>query len=217
MQPATSSRPGLLTVFSHAKTYEYLAYNLWSLPAGILYFVLTITGLALGIGLAVLFIGLPILGSAFAFARKLTTVEARIAAKLLDLPYEQPLDAPLAQGGMLKQLLAQLANPAAWTGVTYVFIKFVYGIFAFTVTISFVAVALGLLFSPLIYHVLTINDLWGHASQVSWTYILLGERMTLMEEAWLNSAIGLPMLFIALHLSNAIARFQALLAISFGR
>src|SRR5258705_9332556 len=99
-----SSFLGALAYFFKApfrlQTYANLLYLLLALPLGIIYFVFLTVGLALGYGLTVVWVGLPILALVFAGSWGLSTLERRLAIGLLgsEVPPMAPPPSASANG-----------------------------------------------------------------------------------------------------------------------
>jgi Flp pilus assembly protein TadB len=68
------------------QTYRNLLYLLLALPLGILYFVLLATGLALGIGLVITLLGIPLLIAVVVGSHRLASFERGLANKRLGIP-----------------------------------------------------------------------------------------------------------------------------------
>jgi len=76
--------------------------------------------------------------------------------------------------------------------VLYLFLKFPLGIVTFTIAVTLIAVTVGFLAAPT--YMWTSNPIvWG-----SWSF-------DPFPWSWILTIIGIPMVFISLHLMNAIA------------
>lgn len=131
-----------------------IVFLLLSLPLGIIYFTLIVTGLSLGMGTLVIWIGLPILFVVFFLVHALAGVERRMVNNLLHIPifYHVPtLQAP--DQGFFKRFGKMLSNPYTWTSTIYMLLKLPLGIFSFTLTITFLSISLALTLMPLAYFI----------------------------------------------------------------
>ena len=87
---------GFFSIVSDPRAYSALVYMLLALPTGIFYFVWTVTGLALSVGLFVLIIGIPFALLFIASERVIAHVEGRIVETLLGvrMPRRLPPEYP---------------------------------------------------------------------------------------------------------------------------
>jgi hypothetical protein len=129
--------------------YTALTHHLLGLPLGIGYFVWLVTGLALGAGLLITLLGIPILTLVLASVRPLAAAERGIANALLgaDIP---PTPLAPAGAGWIGRLKAYWADAATWRGMLYLLIRFPVGIFTFTVAVAFFSSAGYLIAAPLL-------------------------------------------------------------------
>ena len=135
-------------VFAKSATYLNLAYLYLTFPLGIAYFVFLVTGWSLGIGLAIIWIGLLVLALVFAVSWGLTAFERWLSAGLLRVdipPMKRPTD---SSAKFWERLKAWFSNPVTWKGMLYLLIKFPLGIFNFTVATTVLATSFSLLVAP---------------------------------------------------------------------
>ena len=132
-----------------ARGYGALLHHLLGLPLGIAYFTWLVTGFAVGLGLAITLIGIPILTLVLASVRPLQAAERAMANVLLgaDIPR-----APLAPDGegLFGRFKAYWTDVSTWRGFGYLLSRFPIGILTFTVAVSVYAVALGTIAAPLL-------------------------------------------------------------------
>src|SRR4051812_16667984 len=117
-------------------------YNLLRFPIAIAAFVAVVTGLSLGLGLLVVWVGVAVLAIALVVARGFAVVERAMIPAVLgrDLPepvYRQP------EGSRVRQLLTPLRDPQTWLDALHGFLAFPLAIFGFVVTVTFWSAALG--------------------------------------------------------------------------
>ena len=135
-------------VFSDSRAWMALFYMLLSLVTGIFYFVVTVTGLSMSLGLGVLVIGIPFFLLFVGFTRVLSLVEGRIVEGLLGVrmprrPVRSAAGTPL--GTRIKDMLL---DRRTWTTMLYLLVMLPLGILYFTVAIAMVAISIGLIFAP---------------------------------------------------------------------
>ncbi|MEE4541911.1 sensor domain-containing protein [Streptomyces sp. V4-01] len=140
--------PALRAPFE-ARTWREFGYLLLNLPMGIVGFVWTVTMLSVGAGLLITFVGLPLLVLALGGCRAIGYVERSRARALLWLDVEEPGPTPVKGRGLLARLGAQLGSGVNWRHALYCLVHFPWGVFSFSVAISFFCYGWGLLTYPL--------------------------------------------------------------------
>lgn len=134
------------------QTYRNLLYLLLTLPLGILYFVLLTTGLALGIGLVITLLGIPLLIAVVVGSRRLASFERGLANELLGLTIQAPDDVDTgAEDDIWSRARARLLARSTWMGLCYLFVKLPIGIASFALVVTALTISFGLLTAPLTY------------------------------------------------------------------
>jgi len=155
----------LVHLAEQKQTYTNLLYLLVSLPLGILYFVVVVLGIAssianiilLGIPLTVLFIvGWWRLA---AFERKMVIDWLHIDIPAMSEPFKPNTN-------WLQRFQKHMSNPVTWKSLIYLFAKFPFGILAFCLILSILAVIvflsatiliIGFLIAPFVYLVFAMT------------------------------------------------------------
>jgi two-component system, OmpR family, phosphate regulon sensor histidine kinase PhoR len=140
---------------THSRTYLRIFYLLLAFPLGILYFTVIVTGLSVGLGLAIVMVGFLVLILTLLVWLVFARIERELAIHLLGAhirPMFVPDPTPLS---MWQRLLRTLGDPVTWKSLTYLLIEFPFGIFSFTVVVTLVSISLSLVLYPVIYVVLT--------------------------------------------------------------
>lgn len=174
-------------VVAHGQSYLNILYLLLAFPLGLTYFIFLVTGLALGFGLAITIVGIPILLLVLGGSWVLCGVERWLARTLLNEPIPPAPSRP-ASKGLWPRLRAHLGNRVTWTGVFYLMLKFPLGTASLVIATTLVAITLALLTAP-IYHPWAEIDLWVWYVDELW-------------ETFLCTLIGIPLVFISLHVMN---------------
>ncbi|HYN20290.1 MAG TPA: sensor domain-containing protein [Thermoanaerobaculia bacterium] len=174
------------------RSYTNLFYLLLSFPLGIFYFVFLLTGLSVGLGLTIVWVGLPILAMVFAASWGMAALERRLAMVMLgaDVPPMTP-QASGVQVDLWTTVKDFLANPVTWKGMGYLFLKFPLGIFSFVLTVTLLSISLGFILAPLAYW-------FGDIYIPFWEIDTMGETLIL-------SAMGVLFLLVSMHLLNGLA------------
>src|ERR1700712_3198720 len=102
---------------------------------------MTITFIAIGVGLAVIYVGVPLLGLGLLIARVGGHLQRPLAAVLLGLPVTGPGPIRRRKPGSIGVLTAILTDPGCWRAVSYQCLKIMVAPFAFAV--AFYASGLG--------------------------------------------------------------------------
>lgn len=139
-----------VSVLVDGQAYKALAYLLLSFPLGMAYFVAVTVGLSLGVGLAVLGIGIPILFSTLLAVRTVVRFERwRLQAFLgVDVSTPEPVS---REGGILRRTRLALGDEENWRSVGYLVFTFGHGIAGFTLVVTGLALSAALLSAPLTY------------------------------------------------------------------
>lgn len=195
----------LLGPFGEGQTYRNLLYVFLRFPLGVAYFTVLITMLSLGVALAPLLVGLPILALTVAGVGYIGAVEARLARTLLDVDvaYEpaDPNDVPL-----VPYLKSAVTTPHNYALLIAGFAAFPVGLLSFSLSTFALTLSVVLVFAPVLYPLPGVNY------QLS-TAVIGGETVyavSSLPEALALSVVGLLVAIASVHLFN-------LAAILFGR
>jgi len=186
-------------VVATGQTYLNILYLLLSFPLGLLYFIFIVTGLSLGFGLLVVWVGIPILLLVLAGWWAMARFERWLAITLLRQS-SPPMQADSTGGlGMWDRFKAHLRNPVTWKSLAYLLAKLPLGTFSFTVAVALISLAVGLVTAPLTYRFLDIGvGGW-------WQVRTLGQAL-------LAAGAGLVVGLLSLHVMNWLARISGLFA-----
>jgi hypothetical protein len=194
-------------VVAKEETYLNLVYLLLAFPLSVVYFVFLVTGLSLGFGTLIIWIGIPILLALFAASWGVAMFERTLAILLLreDIPpMAREEDATQSAWERVK---AHLGNRVTWTSLVYLLLKFPVATAFFVLTVTVLAIAIGLLITPLIY------QYWEFPSWYSfWKIDTLGEALIMTA---LSVLFAIP---ISLHIINFLAMLSGAFArVSLGK
>jgi signal transduction histidine kinase len=117
-------------------------YALVSFPIAIAAFVVVVTGLALGAGLLIVWVGVAVLAGTLLAARGFATVERAWLPAVLDRPLPSPAYLA-ADGRPVRKLMTPLRDPQTWLDALHAIVRFPFAILSFVVTVTFWSVALG--------------------------------------------------------------------------
>lgn len=189
----------LYGVFLKPQTYLNMLYLFLAFPLGLAYFIFLVTGLSLGIGLIILWVGLFILAGVLALCWPLTLFERQMAISLLKVEIPLASRAQQPSASVFQQIRNHLSNPVTWKGIAYLFLKFPIGVASFTITTTLGALSLGLVLAPLAYP-------WAHINIGLW-------QINSMPAAALACVLGLIIAPLSLHVFNLMADWSGKLAV----
>ena len=201
MNETTSFVKRYFGVVAHEETYLNLIYLLLAFPLSVVYFVFLVTGLSVGIGTLIIWIGVPVLLAVFAASWGLAMFERMLAEVLLreDIPpMSREEDADKSAWERLK---AHLANRVTWTSLVYLFLKFPVATLFFTIAVALIATTVAMLIMPFTYKVMNYPSWWG-----VWQIDTLGEAL-------ITTVLALVIVGpISLHITNFLARVSGAFA-----
>lgn len=189
-----SERPvyGFLGPVIWPRSYTRLFYLLIGFPLGLAYFVVYVTGTALGLGLAILGVGLVLLALMVLLARPLGTFERYLAIHLVGEDVPPFRAAPLADDKLTTWLEDAFTSGATWKSLLFLVLKFPLGLASWIAVVTVFSLMLGLVFSPVVVAA------GGNVQMGIW------EPTTPAEALWLVPA-GLLGYVLAIHLFNGLA------------
>lgn len=197
-----------------SRTYRNLLYLLLAFPLGIVYAVGLVTGTAVGAGLLITWVGLPILLATLAGAAVAAGIEAKLATRLVGVDTTAPTflrefdirdDVTLPGDGFIDALRRLVAAPSTWTSVVLLGYKFVVGLVSFVAVATVGSITIALLAAPLVYDAPGTVATSGAAGQ----YRIGSWVVTSLPEALAVAGVGAVALIVGCNLLNGLARFQA--------
>ncbi|MEM7335325.1 MAG: sensor domain-containing protein [Chloroflexota bacterium] len=161
MKPSAQSQWAKhFAIFREKQTWKNLLYLMLAFPLGLAYFIISVVGASVGIGLLIIWIGLFILLALFGVWWGMAAFERQLAIHLLNEDIA-PMYAPaLAHDGIADRFMSHFSNPVTWKSAAYLFLKFPIGIATFVTTTTIVSMISALVFAPFIYQTGDINILF---------------------------------------------------------
>jgi signal transduction histidine kinase len=118
-------------------------YVLLGFPLGLITVVLCMTGFFLGLGLTVIWIGLPVLTATLFAARGFATVERARIGPVLGRGVPHPSYKRTPEGGVVRRTLLPLTDAQSWLDLLHGMFRFIPSTIAFSFVITWWAGALG--------------------------------------------------------------------------
>lgn len=148
--PARTPNPLIRAVRApfEARTWKETLHLLLNLPFGIATFTIVVTGFALGFGLLITLLGIPILIAMLFVSRAMGTVERVRAKLLLDVDVPPPYRADPPRDRWWRVYISRATDPATWIEVACHLLMLPIGILTFTVTFTVWTLGLALLLLP---------------------------------------------------------------------
>jgi hypothetical protein len=173
------------------QSYLNILYFLLSFPLAIFYFVVLVTGLALGFGLAIIVIGLVILLVMLIVMRGFAALERWLGTSLLGAEIPPPNPGPVPWKHPLIALKKYATDPYTWKSLIYLLVKFPAAIATFVIVVSLGSMTVALILAPVVYRHLPIHVFFWHISRI--------------DDALLCLAFGLVLGLLSIHLVNGLA------------
>lgn len=185
------------------KFFPNLLYMLFSLPLGILYFVVLVTGFSLGAGLAITIIGIPLLVSMIFVTYILGDLDRKLTSLFLGVQIAKPEARPSEKESATALLVAQLKSLQFWKELGYLLLKLPLGIISFTIAVTFISVSLALIATPFI--LTYVPD----AQMMLWS----GYEIDTMQKAVVTSVLGLIVGALSVLIVNGFAKLMGIITI----
>jgi len=193
-----AKKNGFFGVFLDPHAYGSLFFMILSLATGIIYFVITVAGLSISVGLGVVIIGVPFFLTFIGLTRILSLSEGRlIEAMTGERMPRRPVHPgpPLSFWGRIGNMLG---DPRTWSTLAYLVLMLPLGIVYFVTAITGLSVSVAFIVAPLV-------ELFG--------------RFEVSPE-WLGTFWALPLLLCAgvllltalMHLARGVGRLHAAFA-----
>lgn len=149
-------------VLFNPKTYATILYFLLSLPLGIIYLTVAITGLALSIALTPIFIGIPLFFGVAKLLDGIVNLEQSLIRHILGLPtapasYTYNQQSAAGQNWFMR-MVRGFNGGLFIRNLLLVIMRFVTGIVFFVIMVTVISLALGLITLPVV-HIILMNEI----------------------------------------------------------
>ena len=183
-------------IFSRRPFVDAL-FLLTSFPVGLVAFVSLVVMLSLGVGLAIIWIGLPILVLTILGWRQAAGLERWRVGVFLGVAIPDPHQ-PWPAGSVWRRLRTMLADPAVWRDLAYWILLFPIGVAELVLVVTAVTVTASLLAAPFTYRSVDINmgSVHVHTLPAALALMLLGvvavpvSALLIPGAAWLHGQLA---------------------------
>lgn len=187
-----------------ASTRRRVAYLLATLPVGLFWFSSLWVLLAVGLSLAVLWIGLPILRLALGAVRIGADGERRFVKWGLGVSVPVP---PRADTGEARWWSARLADPATWREAIYLMLLLPLGVVWFSLVTIALAVPLTMLATPLTYRFFPTGQ-FSFVSQ-EWRWVIISS----LPKSLVFAVVGVLLLLVVPRVVRGLAGLHGAIAV----
>lgn len=182
-------------VIARGRTYGNVAYVWLAFPLGLAYFIFLVTGSALSVGLSLLWIGLLLIVAFIAAIWALGQFERLLSKWLLG----EPLATAKSPSGRITAWVKGVAKDSStWKGAVFLALKFPIGLACWVASVVAFSISGAFMAAPFA----------DYRGELDLGYRILQDPTG----GWLISLAGVLLLFVTLHLHNAMGllwRFMA--------
>ncbi len=193
----------IFNVYKDPYSYLGIFYFLLLFPLGIFYFTYIVTMLAVGVGLAITIVGLPLLVLFLLSVYPISWLHGRLTEFTLGIKLPKKPRKLRARGGAWNRVKTIFKDPRLYSSLLYLLLMFPLGIIYFTLVFTLLGVSLFLLVTPIL-------ALFGIV--VGYPVGLPGDPVFLFAQAIVGWVLGFLLLTWTLHLVNLLGTFQGCLS-----
>jgi signal transduction histidine kinase len=178
------------------RTWAAALYLGLSLPLGIVAFVLLVVGFAVGIGLSVVWIGVPILLGLLASSRAFAGLDRRLANSLLGTAIPAPAAQRSREGTLLKQVTTLVRSRTTWRALAWLFLRFPLSLITFCLPVILAGAGAGLAAAPFTNAFRNSDQVFGSSAATTAICIAGGCALVLLTThliqalGWLQGALA---------------------------
>ncbi len=181
----------------HWRTYSSLLYLLLGLPIGLFYFIALLLGFAVGLGLSVVLIGIPLLLLTVQAVGGFAKFERWASRALVGVDIPEPREIP--PKGASARAKFFVSKAVFWKALTFLTLKWIVGLLVFAVMMVFWILTLALIGMPFYFEQINISASTEALNITRWQALTL-------------SIAGLGVAIIWARVTNTLARATASIA-----
>jgi hypothetical protein len=211
-------------ITSKSNTAGNFVFLLLAFPFGLLYFLLVVIGFSVGIGTAIISVGIPILFATFTLVHGMAAMERGIAANLLRIDFPRPRQRD-GERTFMQRFVDYLRDPLTWTSIIYMILKLPLGIISFILIIVLPIVSATITLMPIAYLVnLFVNSILLtqgiHTSdliipnfvEIHNTFDLTRFDLIIFISSFVGVPVGIALCFASRAVFNGLAKLSGELA-----
>jgi signal transduction histidine kinase len=130
------------------RTYAAALYLLLAFPIGLIAFLLLVVGAAVGAGLAIVWIGIPILLALLATSRAFAAFDRGLANRLLGTAIPAPAAQREHAGSLWTRVKALIGSATTWRSILWMALRFPLGVAAFAAPLTIAGTGAALIIAP---------------------------------------------------------------------
>ncbi len=195
---------GIIRPIFQGRTYRHLLYLAMAFPLGLAYFVFLVTGVSVGAGLIVVWVGVPILLGMMLAWRGIGTFERGLHRGLLGIDIPEPTTTFLGEGSLWSRIKGLLEDSVTWRTLAWLFIRFPAGLFTFVVLVTLTSVAVTFMAAPLLIP-LDVEWFTRWNIDVEPGFFNIGGWEPGNSDIWWITTLGVILFIAEFHLINGLA------------
>lgn len=190
MQKSSNLFRRFFQVYAKSQTWLNLIFLFLMFPLGLFYFIVLITGLSVGVGLFILWIGVLILAATLLLSWVFISLERILAVHLLQAQIPDLANPVRPDAPFLEKMKTFISNPILWKGIAYLSIKFPFGVIVFSAMACLFGVSLGFVAGPFLLPLI-------HTPWIFWPLVSIPLGL-------IATAIGVILITATLYLFNFV-------------
>lgn len=139
-------------IITNPDAYLSLVYQILAFPLGLFYFIFLITGILVGIGLIIIWIGIPILILMMLAWYGFSVFEKQLSIYVLKAEFPDEKKPENQEMTMWARFKRHLSDPVTWKSLAFLFLRFPLGILSFAITVSLLSVTVSFISAPFTYN-----------------------------------------------------------------
>lgn len=193
---------GVVAPIWHPQTWRNFLYLIVAFVLGVFYFTVLTTVVSVGVGTAVVWVGVGILAIGMLAWRAVASFERRMTKQMLGIEITDP---PRTQeDGFWRRVRDESKDPNTYRELVYLWlVRFPLDTFNFSLAVAFVGASVWMIGAPIYVQFSDIEVFGG--SDPWWLVDTTGEALLLVP-------IGLVLLWLSAHVVNGLARLSGTIA-----
>lgn len=178
------------------RTYAAALYLLLALPIGFVAFLALVVGFALGIGLSVIWVGVPLLLGVLALNRGFAAFDRRLANRLLGSGIPAPEAQRAREGTLMKQVTTLIRSRTTWRASLWLVLRFPLAVITFVVPVIVAAAGVALVAAPFSSAFVSSSPVAGSSALTTAVCVVGGCALVVLTAhvvdalAWLHGALA---------------------------